>query len=382
MPGALLALALALAAPAPAGTASPREVAAATTILGGVMVVDGVDEAAVRDAIALRLPRLALHHRESGAPADDRPGLHAYIEVRRDSGDAIALTIILADGRAFRRVLEADDADAPRAIAGALASLIPAIEEASIEADEEDVPLPPAFSAELGSPAPEPEPEPAPEPEPEPEPAPDEGSAATTPEPADAGAPAPDRPPPLELGLNLGSGGLVGFVPPSAGWRGAAGWLGLELRWRRGLLLGAELRLAGVSAPDVRLLRLRSALGVGYGLRRGPFEVPIVALLSVEPWWVRGPGGPLSPTHAADGSAARPLLGLGVRLSPGYRVELGGGRLSLRIGVRLEAMTSGEPRAGLRRPVLGDALTLGGLELAGGLDLTLWLPASSRSRAR
>ncbi|MEZ4384271.1 MAG: hypothetical protein R3A79_23255 [Nannocystaceae bacterium] len=389
----VLALALALTAGAaatqaaaePGSTAAEGSVAAPTRILGAVTSIEGVDAAATREALALRLPDLPLYDRREGAPSSDADGLFAYLEIRRRDPATVDLRIILSDGRAFRRAVAVDSAEPPRVIAGTLASLLPAIAEASVEADEEDVPLPEALRpVELPLeplPAPEPEPETAPEPEPGPEPEPESQSQSEL-EPADPR----DAPPLFELGLGLASGALVGAGPGSA-WRGPSGSFDALLRWRAGFALGLDLRLAGGAALDLRALRLRSAVTFGYVLRRGAFELPLLGLLGVEPWWARNADGPVALANADDSGPPRPLLAAALRLAPGFRLAVGRD-LHLRIGARVEAALSGEPRQGLRQPQLrdpavdGPVLTLGGPELSAGLDLTLWLPARPAGERR
>ncbi len=189
----------------------------------------------------------------------------------------------------------------------------------------------------------------------------------------------------LEFGISLGTGALFGTAPPQAGWRGSVGHLGLNLRLAKGVLAGFEIRLGGGRSSDFRVLRLRSALAIGYVLRRRAFEAPIAALVTVEPWWLRSSYDSRLPASIDDGTPPRPLLGLGLRIAPGYSFAFAGG-LNLRIGARLEAALSGEPRRGLRRPLLlhpstgSPAITLGGLEFSGGLELTLWLPTRSANR--
>ena len=113
--------------------------------------------------------------------------------------------------------------------------------------------------------------------------------------------------------------------------------------------------------------------------------MPIVGLLSLEPWWLRDSGSRSTLAASSDGSLPRPLIGLGLRLSPGFDVGLPRA-LRLRIGARIEASLSGEARRGLPRPVIADtafegsALTLGGLEFSAGLELTLWLPTLRADR--
>lgn len=366
---------------APAAARTPGE---PLRILGAVIDVDGVDAAAIERALALRLPGLRRHDREHGAPLADEPGLYAYIEVRRGDGEAIALRVILSDGRAYLRALEASDAEAPRVCAGALASLLPAIEEATAVPDAEDVPLPPALRGEPlpleAMPASEAGTELAPEPQAEPEPEPEPRPIAAPVEPAPA-----DAPPRLELGPTVGVGGIIGAGRRAAGWRGAVGHLGVDLRGRRPWIAGVDLRFGSLAVADLRLSRLRVALAGGVVLRQGAFEAPIVAILSLEPWWFGQVPTDMAPTSSED-DGPRPLLGAGLRVTPSYTAPLGE-RARIRLGARFEVSAAGEPRGGrLRAPLVRDAATgatragLGGPELTVGVDLTLWLAPRPRGR--
>lgn len=408
---ALLALALfALGEPAVAAapevsaseaTVTSKTNATPTRILGAVASIEGVDAQATRRALALRLPDLPLYDRSQGAPNTGEVGLYAYFEIRRRDPETLALRIILSDGRAFRRELHPGVGDPARVIAGTLASLLPAIEEATVLADDDDVALPDALLTleehTGGSPPNHIEPEdPATSSpktslrDPQTPGDPDDLDDLDDPDdPDDPDAPrASEAPPPfvpasaLELGISLGTSALFGTAP-QVGWRGSVGHLGLDFRLTKGVLAGLELRLGDGRSREFRVLRLRSALAIGYLLRRRAFEAPISALVTVEPWWLRSSDS--SPTSIGDGTPPRPLLGLGLRIAPGYSFAFAGG-LHLRIGARLEAALSGEPRQGLRRPLLLDpsdgspAITLGGLEFSGGLELTLWLPTLSANR--
>jgi len=352
-----------------------------------------IDAAATRKAIGLRLPDVALYDQGQSARRGDEEGLYAVLEIRQRDPETIAIRVVLSDGRAFRREVHPGEAEPSRVLAGTLASLVPAIEEATVIADEEDVPLPEALVLEPderplvdahalkdeGENGDDAEDDKGDTGEPDPDNATDDPPATKT------NAPALQASAPLEIGLNIGTSALFGVHAPSLGWRGAAGHLGVDVRLPKGLLAGIELRLSGGRASDLRLLRLRSAIAVGYSVRRRAFELPIAALLTVEPWWTRDPQG-RQPVNLAE-DTPRPLLGVGVRVAPGLFLSLGKD-LHLRIGARLEAALSGEPRDGLRRPVVrgpsleSPALTLAGLELTTGLDLTIWLPATRARRPR
>ncbi|MBK8263422.1 MAG: hypothetical protein IPK80_19030 [Nannocystis sp.] len=399
-----LALAPSLAADPPRSPSSPPATAAGAdltqesspappaerpTIRRLILQVDAPAPPAAELARALRrrLPELTL---DLQADAPSRPplapplGLQAHAAISQLGPEIYGLRLVLADGRAYARVIEAPPADAARALAGALASLIPAIDEADLPADEEraalPAPLAAAVRADLQPPAP---------PEPLPQPAPRSTDPTPDPTPTPTPTTAPRTPPatPLTiLTVSLATGALVAVGPPAAGWRGAPLDLLLARRGPRGLDLALDLRLTprafSLNDPEgsragepLRLLRVRLALGVGATLRRRRFEVPLLTLFSVEPWQVRGPEGPVWVVSAADRGPPRPLLGVALRLAPGYRIPLDRGRLHLRVGAHLEAALSGEARPGLPVPRLeaqGAApFALGGLELFGGLGLAL-----------
>lgn len=320
-----------------------------------------IDRAEFADALRLRLPDLRFRDAERQSERDEAcsEGMHAYVEVRPSSAGRWELIVIFADGRAWFRPIESEPDEAARTAASALANLLAAIEEDAIAPDAEDVALP-------LEPKPEPEPEPDPEPRPEPEPEP-EPAVAPQPEPP------PERPLVLELGPRLGAQSMLG-LDPSAGHRAFAGELGLDLRLPSGLMLATELRVAGWRVDAATLLRMRAGLGLGYGVRSGRFDMPIVLQAQLEPWWVRDAGLPA-------GLDAPPLLGGGLRLAPGVRVSLG--KLALRVGARVQLDVMGEPLGGRvpvvrREPGSAALFHVGGVELALGLELGLWIPVRER----
>lgn len=330
-----------------------------TRIGPAVLRADGFDRDELERAIHLRLPALPLVEAGAGAPPATAGSLRAFIELRRLGPTRLELSLILADGRAYLRDLEVD-ADAPaRPAASALANLIAAIEDDAVAPDRSDVPLPPALLPQEPAPA-----SPVP--------------AASCPEPAPAPPPPPPPAPRWELGPSLRAGAGLGLTG-SAGLRGGGLGLGLDARAPSGLLLALDLRGLTRALQQLQVQRLRVALGLGYGLRRGRFELPVAALLGVEPWRVAGDRGAV-PLRSELGRP-RPLIGLGLRLAPGLRAALGRSGAQLRAGLRAELWTSGEAAPGLPRPELRVppvALGLGGLELQLGLELGLWFPVGRR----
>ncbi|HVH97524.1 MAG TPA: hypothetical protein VM869_02395 [Enhygromyxa sp.] len=325
-----------------------------------------LDEAAFVAATRLRLPDLHLRSIERASEIEPAcsEALHAYVEVRSEGAGQWSLALIFSDGRAWYRSVPAEQEDAARTLASALANLLAAIEDDQLDPDAEDVVLPieaapapePAPEPKLPSPAP-PSPEPA---EPELEPQPSSGPR--------------ERPIVLEVGPRLGLQSVVG-IHPAAGYRATAGSLGLDLRTPNGLLIGLDVRVAGRSSAALSLLRTRVSLGVGYALRARRFELPIVLAAACEPWLVLEDGQ----RAAVD---APPLLGGGLRLAPGGLVELG--RTTLRIAATLQLDATAELPSGRvpsvrLRPGSAPIFHVGGLELALGLELGLWMPVRQRS---
>jgi hypothetical protein len=175
------------------------------------------------------------------------------------------------------------------------------------------------------------------------------------------------------------SAGLLGLSRPLAGARGASFGLGLDVRWRSGALVVAELRTSVAPIERHTLARVRGAVGAGFGARVASFELPIAALFGVE-WWG------VSRSAALARAEARPLLGGGLRLSPGYWLRTPAA--ALRAGLRAELWASAEPGpAGPRQPLLarpGDAplAALGGVELGLGLEVAVWFDPGRKVRER
>lgn len=334
-----------------------------TRISAAILRAEGFERAGLERAIQVRLPALTLIAAAEDAPPAVDGSLRAFIELRRVSPTQVQLTLILADGRAWLRELEVD-ADAPaRPAASALANLIAGIEDDTLVPDKKDVPIPPALVA----PAPTAPAEPVP--------------AVVCPEPPVEPLPPPPPAPRWELGPMLRGGatlGLTGF----AGLRGAGLGLGLDARAPAGLLLAVDLQGTTRVVERFQVQRLRVAVGVGYGLRRGSFELPVAVMLGVEPWRLVNDSGAVKIDSRAG--APGPLLAVGLRLSPGFVAPLGRGGARLRAGVRAELWASGEPAGGLRRPEIrlpaGGATSLGGVELHLGLELGVWFPVGKPPR--
>ncbi len=355
-------------ASAPAPSTAPRAIVPdaphGTRISAAILRAEGFDRAELVRALQLRLPTLTILAAADEAPPAADGSLRAFIELHRASPTQIQLTLILADGRAYLRDLEVD-ADAPaRPAASALANLVAGIEDDTAVPDKKDVPLPPALVA------------------PAPQPVPAASCPACETCPACPGPP-PPPPPRWELAPMLRGGASLGLTR-IAGLRGAGFGLGLDARAPSGLLLGLDLQATTRVVDRFQVQRLRVAVAVGYALRRGAFELPLAVLLGVEPWRLASDVGAVKISSHAGRPGA--LLGLGLRLSPGFIAPLGTRGARLRAGLRVELWASGEPAGGLRRPEIhlpsGGATSLGGAELHLGLELGVWIPAGKPPQRR
>jgi hypothetical protein len=336
-----------------------------------VEIVD-LDETSIVEALGLRLPaRLVLR------PNDPRPDASiAYAIVRREP-PRLRLTLILADGNAYDR----DVADVPgqsaRAAAGALVTLLHAVETGSVAPTRTDIAIP------------EPEPEPPPEPEPTP-PEPEAEPTPAPPAPVTAPASAPPRAPPrVELGPTITPMLGVGVAPigPAPVLIGAGGAVALDVRARSGAAASAEVRALGRTAAGLGLLRTRFAIGGGWVVRHRAFELPIIARVFIEPWWLRDAGANAPIRYGSVVAPRRPLLGAGLRLSPGLLIEpRRAGQPKIHVGGRVDVDGSFVPHDGLHSVEIaveqaeGDvsAVRLGGLELGFGIDITFWFPVMRR----
>jgi hypothetical protein len=338
----------------------------APTIAGALVRVEGVEFADLERALRVRLPSLALAQQGDELPARD--GLRAFVELRRTSPTQVQVALILADGRAYFRVVDTADEPPARPVAAALALLIAAIEDDSVAPDQRDVPVPPAIA------------------EPPPQPVQSDVSKDTSLKKCPEVQPCPRPParpvlppaPPLELGLVRYDGASFGLDRPLAGVRGAMFGLGLDLRWRRGAIAAVEVRATVAPVDRHTLARVRVAAGAGFGVRVRAFELPIVGLVGVE-WWGL-PGGEVSVARASS----RPLVGGGLRLSPGFWLRLPA--VAVRAGARAELWASGEPGPnGPRKPLLarpGEAAlaAVGGVELNVGIEVGVWFDPGRRRR--
>ncbi len=387
-----LAAGLALAGPrapaqaAPPGPGSEPPSSAAATPRGRVetvaISVTGLDEAALRHDLALRLPDLRL---VTFAGADPGAPGFGYWEVRyRPESQAVVTRLILSDGRSYRREATAPPERAPRLAASLLANLLPAIEQDRAVPDEVGVALPSGTEAE---PARGPEAEPAPARE---EPGEAELERAAAPE----GPPPPwtrrsAGPAPWGIGLPVSGALAAGLGPPTDLQGLAAGTIDLSM-WARSRAGGTVL--LGVrggwrqNGPFV-MERGRLSVGGGYVWRGRWLELPVLAAATLEWWRVRKGGRVQSVVGpSGDPSGRSPLLGGLLAFAPGAVWWPRRGRVGLRLGAVVELAASGVPRAGIIRVVERkggrdqERLRAGGLELSVGLSLGVWIPVRPRER--
>jgi hypothetical protein len=325
------------------------------TVLRHVQLdLTGFADDPVLAALRLRLPDHAISRHADRTAAPD-----LYLRVERTTDTTATMQAITADGRAYDRTFSIEIGHEVRAVATTAVNLLFAIQHGTVPPDQQGVVIP--------DPTPPPANPPPSEPTPPPEPRPPTHLPALAKPPA--------RPTP-ELALLLHGATVLGLGPPQQSPLAAAGGgLGLELRTPRGLAASLELRAAGIRRADLGLARMRVALGAGYILRRKHLELPLLLVLSVEPWWPLQAGAPATVQQNGAPVAPTPLLSAHLRVAPGVRLALPRGH-ALRIGPRLELGggfivadgarvvslddTSGTPRA-----------RLGGLELSLGLELAV-----------
>jgi hypothetical protein len=330
----------------------------------------------LREALSLRLSPVPITDHDASRPSNgEGNGLHVYVFVPEPRDERYDVEIIVSDGRAYTRRIAAPAAMAGRILGSELALLLRGIEEGTIVPDRQDARMP---GTDTGGSTSDDEPV---------------GPVPPKPSPAVIDSRSARTEPRLELGVIAAMGGLLGIAPTADIGRSVAvlGELGMEVRWPSGAAVSADIRMGGRHTSPFSLLRTRIAVGGGYVLRRGAFELPLRMWLGVEPWGVRvhGRGTPVVPLH---GNARQvPLLGLVARADPGIRMSFATRpSLAMRLGPYVELAGSaawsdgvGVPR--LRAADTGEVVArLGGLELGLGLSVQLWLAmgqAASRVRS-
>ncbi|MBX7079972.1 MAG: hypothetical protein K1X88_12330 [Nannocystaceae bacterium] len=363
---ALLALALTSTAPAaaspPSSAAAPVSDADDRRTRPIVMQLQGLSQAELRDAIALRLPLRPLV--DADAP---RPTRYDWAAITLRDDGSVSLSFITGEGEAYDRRIEVEQSDRARAIAGALASLTFAIEGGEVEPDRTSVP--------------------------QPEPPPQQTVTAPSPEPPRPLPPPPSSrpvpPPAHELGVVADAGVVTGLAPRAGADALAAGHgrIGLDLRRRDGALGSFGVRVGGRRHDALSLVRVRLELGGGWGFRFRAGELVLAGAMTLEPWALRRHGGAAPLQIGVEAARRRPLLGALVRVSPGLRLRVGRAGLPLRLGVHVELAGSFVPDHGARTIEIGVAKPdgtralaqrMGGLELHSGLELALWFPLPGR----
>lgn len=355
---ALLGLPRVVAAHGPAPSVPATSDAIAIVVLDSASIDDEL-----RAELALRTGGRSLV--PSDTLADAPSERFAWVGVS-PSGSQRLLEVVLSDGRAYSRWVDAPPGQLARATAGALVNMLDAIEDGRLAPERTGVAVP------LVLPTVEP---PPPAPTPAPTPAPIQPSTSSEP-----------IPPAWWLGPRIGGEVVFGVGAPVSerGLVAGGATFGVDAMHRRGGLVAADVRVAGRSTDALQVLRVRVALGGGWVLRRGRFALPLRAAISIEPLVSRG-----ATLRDRDGASAspRPLVGGLVHGSPSVVWWLRSGRAAVRASIELELAASMEARAkpGVVRYVeAGDTARglgrVGGVELAAGLGVGAWFAVEGRSR--
>ncbi len=329
----------------------PVSTAASRGRVNAVVIDAAMPElAAIEAGLRLRLADRGVTRSDRVRPL--RSGeLFAYLQQIEATAERARIRVTLTDGRGYLREILGPEHERTREIATNVANLLAAIEEDTVAPDEHDVPLPESLQP-VAPPPPR--------------------------EPARPSA-APAIPPRFEWGLALAGDAVIGAGPPApAGLAAVGGQLTWALRLRRGASFAVAVHPGGLRRRGWSTTRVAIAVGAGYVLRRGAFELASLALLRVEPWWLVRDGAAVP---LGEQRSKAPLLGGAVRLSPRWRHRFERGR-SLVIGPAIELAGSGMPtrdggvvrvreRAGAS---VRDVSRVGGLELTLGLELGVWLP--------
>jgi|GEM_PF-3380362 len=348
----------------PPARASPPATETSTRLEHVIIRCDTVAYASLGVAVAERLPGVTIARSEPASFDAARGAPLVYVEITRDTQDpeAVEVAAILADGRAYVRTFVPDPDDPLRSTAAMIANLVVAIEQEAVPPTATNATLP--HEAQAPDPDPEPQPEPDPEPQPEPEPEPD-----PEPEPE----PEPDPEPDPRLGVGIAAFGSV-IAVTSGPQLQPAGGLSASVRFKRGLVVGGDIRYGGRGRDDSRLHRIRISLQAGYGLRRNRLQLLATGGPTIEPWWLTE-GGSRADVRS-EGSRTAPLLGFAATLVPSLHVTPRRSAVALDIGTRFgltySVLPSGADVA-VARPG-GDVLYfLGGFELSIGAYVGVWL---------
>lgn len=338
----------------------------------GVLIVESPDVEAFIAALRLRLPNVQLRKRDETRPIE--AGGRAFASITQIGPTQFQIELVLADGRTFTRKVPPGESSTARVVAGTLANLIAGIEAGTTSHDSVIQELPEALVALDNLPDPDSELAPSPEAETRP---PDSPSTNLP-----AGPQLPVEPPPpepteggLKVALTLRSTPIIGFSP-EASLRGGGGSVGLMLEWPKGALVAAGTRAVLGGDARLRTVRGRLAVGGGWLVSSGRFEVPVLGLAAIEPWWIRSEGAAVDLT--SNGAKRVPLwAGLFV-VEPRFRIESNREKrtLDVLIGLPLELSTAAlagtSDAAKIRLTSDGpESVVIGGLELSVGLAITL-----------
>lgn len=280
--------------------------------------------------------------------------LFAYLEQIDADAERARIRVTLTDGRGYVREILGPEPERAREIATNVANLLAAIEEDTIAPDEHDLPLPPSLQPLPPAPVEAPPPRPAPVPEPR-----------------------------FDWGLSIGGDAVIGLARPAPqGLAAAGGRVTWALRLRRGASVAIAVHPGGMRRRGWSTTRVAIAAGAGYTLRRGAFEFASLLSLRVEPWWVGRDGNAV---RLGEARSKAPLLGGALTIAPRWRHRFASGH-ALFLGPSIELAGSGMPtRDGgvvrVRERVgtgTRDVARVGGLELAIGVELGVWLPGPAR----
>ncbi|MEE9384303.1 MAG: hypothetical protein V3V08_12930 [Nannocystaceae bacterium] len=365
----------------------PPDPPAATTRLNRFFLeTSGIDDDALVHALRLRLHGVRVDmFRAHANTAVSSPSLILYARVVRLDPTYVLVTVIVSDGRGYRRRIEAQREVEARVIAANLAVLSHGIVDASVEPDRSDaeIPTPRTSVAKANartnatgegkvptSSDPPVKPPPASRP-----------AHSTGPDHPTLIAPSHHTPDPSTpaLGVAASAGSILGLAPghPAPTPHFAAQ---LDLRYINPSRLHGSitLRLGTHGVGPYLLRRYRIGAGGGWSLESGRFELPIGITATIEPWTIRGPEGRATVTSTGEAARYHPLVGATLGVAPSFRFQAPHApRLSWRIGTTIEGAASAEFADGPGVPRLSDpqgspVLQLGGFELNVGIQLTTW----------
>lgn len=339
---------------APHGVAVARapELPAAPSTAIEIVVVDAATvDTVLRDELALRIPGRTIV--DSASVVDVPRSRFAWVGVSRREIAGAQLELVLSDGRAYARWVDAPPLQLGRALAGTLANMLDAIEQGTLVADRTGVATP--LVVEPVPPVVKPEPTPVPVVKAPP-------IAATS-----------DDAPRWWMGPRIGGGALLGVGPPLdlQGLVAGHGAIGVDAMHHRGGTVGLEVRAGGRSTSSLQLVRIRVAITGGWTYTKRRFALGLRGGVSIEPVVVTGTSLDLG-DDARTTARPGPLVGALVGVTPGVTWWSAKRRTGLRIGIDLELAGSVETRRGwgVMRFVPADR-EASSLARAGGIELAI-----------